>query len=165
MGNVYLLGKDRDTWAKENVSDLVTFKSRGDEDLFSSWMMDCFIHWYHRVIGKHFKVRGAHSLHSPIYNLRYPLSNTYSSIIQKPQDVEHASNTVSYSNIKILRITLVIWLVLASLLPVGAIAVLYSVTSMSTRIGITGAFTAIFSLCLGLLTNTRILDIFAATAA
>lgn len=54
---------------------------------------------------------------------------------------------------------------LASLLPIGAISVLYTVTSMPARLGLTGAFTACFALCLGLITNAGLVDIFAARAA
>jgi hypothetical protein len=91
------------------------------------------------------------------------LVNTYLGTIQKPQGVEHASNTVSYSNTTILRIALVACLVLAPPLPMAAIAVLYTVTSMPKRIGI-DIFTTTLSLCLDFLTRARVVALFAATA-
>lgn len=55
--------------------------------------------------------------------------------------------------------------VISSLLPVGSIAVLYTVTAMSYRLGITAGFTAVFALALALATKSRRVEIFAATTA
>jgi hypothetical protein len=46
-----------------------------------------------------------------------------------------------------------------------AIVVLYYVDNMTRRLAIIGVFTAIFSAALGLLTNGRVVEIFATTAA
>jgi hypothetical protein len=46
-----------------------------------------------------------------------------------------------------------------------AIVVLYYVASMTRRLAIIGVFTAIFSAALGLLTNSRVVEIFGTTAA
>jgi hypothetical protein len=54
---------------------------------------------------------------------------------------------------------------LASLLPIGAIVLLYYIKSMPKRLGIIGGFTAAFSLVLGLVTNGELVDVFAASAA
>lgn len=54
---------------------------------------------------------------------------------------------------------------LSSLLPVGAIVVLYAVGNMSKRLGIIAGFTALFSLVLALVTNGELIDVFAASAA
>jgi len=54
---------------------------------------------------------------------------------------------------------------LACVLPVASIALLYAVESMSKRLGIIAALTALFSVCLALMTSAGMADIFAATAA
>lgn len=56
MGKVYLLGRDSETWTTANARDLVTVKHRGDEDPFSGWVMDCVVHVWHRLLGRHFRV-------------------------------------------------------------------------------------------------------------
>lgn len=54
---------------------------------------------------------------------------------------------------------------LSSLLPIGAIVILYVVKDMSKRLGIVAGFTATFSLILGLVTDGQPIDVFAASAA
>ncbi|OMP82809.1 hypothetical protein BK809_0000999 [Diplodia seriata] len=54
--------------------------------------------------------------------------------------------------------------VVASLLPVLAIVVLYSVHGMSARLGLVAAFTAAFSTSLWFMTDGKIIEVFAATS-
>jgi hypothetical protein len=54
---------------------------------------------------------------------------------------------------------------LAALLLIGAIVVLYKVTSSDWRLGLIAAFTTLFAGSVGLLTNARRAELFAATAA
>jgi hypothetical protein len=50
-------------------------------------------------------------------------------------------------------------------LPVASIVLLYVVESMSKRLGIIAALTAMFAFSLALMTSAGVADIFAATAA
>ena len=51
------------------------------------------------------------------------------------------------------------------MLPVMAIVVLYRVAAMSTRVGLVGTFTAVFSVCLWFMTDGRLIEVFSATSA
>jgi ABC-type transport system involved in cytochrome c biogenesis permease subunit len=54
---------------------------------------------------------------------------------------------------------------LAALLLVGAITSLYVVSNATSRIVLVAVFTTVFAASVGLLTNSRKVDIYAATAA
>lgn len=56
MGCVYLLGRDSDIWEKPDLRDLITLKPQQEEGLFFSWLEARFLHTYHQMIGKHFRV-------------------------------------------------------------------------------------------------------------
>ena len=53
----------------------------------------------------------------------------------------------------------------SSILPVAAIFALYYVYSMPRRLALVAAFTAAFSIILGLVTNGPMVDVFSASAA
>jgi hypothetical protein len=55
--------------------------------------------------------------------------------------------------------------VLPSVLPIAGVIVLYFVEDNLVRIGVIAGITALFSLCLALLTSAKKSEIFAATAA
>ena len=55
--------------------------------------------------------------------------------------------------------------ILAALLLFGAILVLYKVTSDDVKLGLIALFTTIFAASVGLLTNAKRSEVFAATAA
>jgi hypothetical protein len=55
--------------------------------------------------------------------------------------------------------------VLAALLLVGAIASLYAVKSTSTKLILIAVYNILFAISVGLLTNARRVELFAATAA
>jgi hypothetical protein len=56
MGNVYLVSEDSDIWSHPDLPDLVALNARRSEDPLTTWASDTVIHWYHRTIGKYFKV-------------------------------------------------------------------------------------------------------------
>ena len=58
-----------------------------------------------------------------------------------------------------------IGVLLASCIPAASIFTLYFVEDMVDRLGIIVAYSAIFSICLGLFTTARRVEIFGATAA
>ena len=86
-------------------------------------------------------------------------------LIQKPDTSDIHQNTVYYSQNGVLRLSMLLGTVLASLLPIGSIVVLYSLRDMTTRLAMIGVFTAMFSLGLGIFTSGRTVEIFSATAA
>ena len=56
MGNVYLIGRDSDIWSEPDLSDLIALRAGHSDDLFTQWLSDTFVHTYHRVIGRFFRV-------------------------------------------------------------------------------------------------------------
>jgi hypothetical protein len=55
--------------------------------------------------------------------------------------------------------------VLACLLPISSILILYFISNTGARLGVAVAFTAVFALCLALVTKGKRVEIFAATSA
>ncbi|KAH7324039.1 hypothetical protein BKA65DRAFT_406916, partial [Rhexocercosporidium sp. MPI-PUGE-AT-0058] len=137
MGYVHLLGSDSDIWSKAEVLDMVTLQAPTADNLFTTWISESAIPAFHRLLGRFWR----------------------------PESDEHLRNTVLYGDSSLIRLTKLFTTVLACLLPIISIVILYIVDSMSKRLGIIGALTAAFSLCMGLVTSASMADIFAATAA
>lgn len=57
MGNVYLHGLDHDIWSRPDLPDLVSLKENEVEDVFTRWVSDIVIKWYHRTLGHLLRVR------------------------------------------------------------------------------------------------------------
>jgi hypothetical protein len=74
------------------------------------------------------------------------------------------SNTIHYSDSVLTRTGEIVGTMCASMLPILAIVILYFIQSMSRRLGAIAAFTFIFSAVLGVFSNGRRIEIFAATA-
>jgi len=85
--------------------------------------------------------------------------------LQKALPEDPPTEICQYSEKKLLDFLDMIVTVVASLLPISSIVVLYFVSSIVARLGILVAFTAIFSLCLTLVTQAKRVEIFAATSA
>lgn len=77
---------------------------------------------------------------------------------------DYAPNTVCYSDKKATRVAELVGAIIASLLPVIAIAILYLVKSMAKRLGLVAVFTSLFSVSLWFMTDGRLLEVFAATS-
>ena len=56
MGNVYLLGQDSDIWEQPDILDLIALNARQSQDPLTTWMADDVVHWYHKVLGRLFRV-------------------------------------------------------------------------------------------------------------
>ncbi|PQE07040.1 ATP synthase subunit gamma protein [Rutstroemia sp. NJR-2017a BBW] len=69
-----------------------------------------------------------------------------------------------YKEKTVTRVADMIGISIASLLPVLAVIVLYSVHEMLVRLGIIAMFTVVFALALMVTTNAKRVEIFAATA-
>jgi hypothetical protein len=72
---------------------------------------------------------------------------------------------VFYDNAVIERVGRVLTTVIGGLFPVVSIVVLYAVEDMRVRLGILGAVTVLFSLCLSLATEASVTEVFGASAA
>jgi hypothetical protein len=133
-------GLDALTWGtkmerNERAVDLVTILPSQQQDYFS----DLFLTFILRI----FFACGGHRF-------------------RKPHKV---NGMILYKKSKILRITLWITSVLASVLPITSIVVLYFVTSTPAKLGIIAAFNILLSMCLATFTTASRSDIFAITAA
>jgi hypothetical protein len=83
--------------------------------------------------------------------------------IQKPFDVE--SGLYHYRKGNVRAVSHLVGILLASLIPAASIFTLYFVPHMTDRLGVILAYSALFSICLGVFTTARRVEIFAATAA
>jgi len=155
-GKIYLHGPESDIWEKPDESDLVALRTRDAGSAFTGLVTDVLLQRYHYLLGHYFKVR----MLSPTgrYIVAY--------YIQRPKfsGAHHESNTVTYLQKGVLRFTRAITTVLASLFPISSTLVLFFIRSMLKRLAIIGAFTALFSLCLALFTNAKMINIFSATS-
>ena len=70
-----------------------------------------------------------------------------------------------YQKSRLVAFTSVVATVLASLLPVGGIAVLYAIQDMTARLAVIGVLTAMFSMVMMMITKAERGESFAATAA
>jgi hypothetical protein len=138
MGNLPITSDDREAWTTEMEHDLVSVKDTMDADIFTEWVSERLVPSFHWVIGKHFK---------------------------EPVSWDPASGVSWYSEARVKVVLDVFGTVISSLFPVVSIVALYSVNTMPARLGTIAAFTAVFSLCLALMTRARRVEIFAATTA
>ncbi|KAL1643913.1 hypothetical protein SLS58_004588 [Diplodia intermedia] len=138
--NFALTGADLGVWGsvdqpKDCAKDLVALCPRHDEDRFSKWVTGKGITKFFHLGGARFRKR------SPIHGF------------------------VGYEESDLLRITYNITTILASVLPIAAIAVLAYVQSMKAKLGIIAAFNVVLSVCLTVLTKAKRTDVFAVAAA
>jgi hypothetical protein len=82
---------------------------------------------------------------------------------RSPSDEENG--LYIYDDKKIVRAADIIGTLIASLMPILAVVVLYSIHDMWTRLGMIALFTILLSLGLVIITKGRRIEIFAATAA
>ncbi|KAF1990513.1 hypothetical protein K402DRAFT_304702, partial [Aulographum hederae CBS 113979] len=78
---------------------------------------------------------------------------------------ETSLQTVHFRERHVSRTVAVINIIVAAILLIGAILGLYTVSSPDARLGMISTFTVLFALSLGLLSNAKRAEIFAATAA
>ncbi|MCJ1435314.1 hypothetical protein MMC27_004686 [Xylographa pallens] len=140
QGRVRLVGSDSNLWENSDPRDVVTVDHSETAGPFSSWVANVLVWKYHALIGHYFKK-------------------------PNPAESEYCANTVHYSQKGILKVATLVAMSFSSILPVAAISALYCVESMPIRIVMVAAFTVCFTICLGLLTDAKSVDIFAATTA
>jgi len=140
MGNLDLLGKDRDTWGTFDEPlnphpDLLSVVAGANKDPFSSWCSQRFIHWFYGIL----------------WNRR-----------KSSDDLE--SGIISCEDEKLQNYTSYVASVVASLLPISAIVILYCIHSMNARLGAVAVFTVICTTCLTFFTPATRGEIFIATS-
>jgi hypothetical protein len=140
MGNLALIGADRDTWGGidkpiDPNSDLLTPKLRQESDAFSRWLAEKFVTWVYHI----FWYR-----------------------VKKPQDLE--AGITSYRDNITQRYASYITTTVASLLPILAIIILHCVDPMNTRLGLIALFTIAFTISLTIFTNAKRGEIFTAAS-
>ena len=57
MGDVYLIGRDSDTWSNPDMRDLVALRGSHVDDPCTKWITDRAVRWWHRIAGKYLRVR------------------------------------------------------------------------------------------------------------
>jgi hypothetical protein len=138
MGNFPIISNDRKAWDKGSEDDLITAMEQQGSDVFSTWVSNTLIPTFHTMIGKRFK----------------------ETVTWDPN-----SGISWYSDKRIHTVLDALGTVVSCLFPVASIVALYLINSMAARLGFIAAFTAVFSLCLAVMTNARRVEIFAATTA
>ena len=133
----YLLGKDSTIWEDASLTrDLMTLKSNGSDDGFVDWIAARLVKPFHELVGKR---------------------------IRKPS--KDFDGMTEYKEETITQVASLVATVISSVFPIVGVIILYFVKDLLARIGIIAGLTALFSLCLALVTDARRGEIFAATAA
>jgi uncharacterized protein DUF6594 len=86
-------------------------------------------------------------------------------LIKRPVSEDLGSGLFEYDETTMQMIARVATTVVASVLPLCSVIILYVVQSNGLRLGIIVLLSAVFSLALALMTNSRKIEIFAATSA
>ncbi|KAI1264924.1 hypothetical protein F5Y18DRAFT_417468 [Xylariaceae sp. FL1019] len=138
MGDFPMKGLDQECYTDKHDDDLVAITSRPAPDIFSRWLMYCVIPRWHHLVGERFKAPIEDGLDEGVY--RY-------------------ENSILAATVR------VITTVLASLFPVCSVTALYFIESNVVRLGFVIAASGLFALALALMTNARMIEVFAATSA
>lgn len=141
MGEYPILDRYQDSWSGENTSDLVTFSSDAEESVFTQFLYDRVLTYFHYLVGdKMFK----------------PVDTRPSSGL---------SRLTEYKDSRLAQFVRIFSGTAASLICLLPVVFLHLATAMRVRLGLLAAFSAIFSLALTLMTKASQAEIFAATAA
>ena len=84
---------------------------------------------------------------------------------QKHQSTDPIDRTTLYKNSHVVRTVAAISMIIAAILLISAILSLHVVTSDKAKLGLVAMYTILFALSVGVLTNARRAEVFAATAA
>lgn len=57
MGDVYLVGEDRNIWSEPDRDDMITLKPVSADDGFTSEITLKLVHQYHSILGRHIHAR------------------------------------------------------------------------------------------------------------
>ncbi|KAI1342727.1 hypothetical protein F5Y15DRAFT_266404 [Xylariaceae sp. FL0016] len=140
MGDYPLIGLDRESYCQRYEKDLVAIKARPAPDLFSRWFNYSLFPTWHRLVSRRFK---------------------------KPADVEAGvgHGVYEYDDTLLAATARIIITVVASMLPVCSVIIQYFVHGNLFRLSLIVLASALFALALALMTNSRMIEVFAATSA
>ncbi len=146
------------------MSDLVSMsESHVERDLFSTWLSEDLLSWFHRMIGHKVKVKIIHSIPTISPNLHHDFCANKSHLVQTPYDLETGLYHYKESSLK--AVSHMCGILFAATVPAASIFALYYIRDMVARLGAILAFSTLFSICLAIFTTARRVEIFAATAA
>ncbi|KAH0539050.1 hypothetical protein FGG08_004396 [Glutinoglossum americanum] len=138
-GNGFLRGSESKVF---RAPDLVALSApRNREDVFTRWVSHTGVPWFHRLIGRSFRVG------------------------QKPVEGDEESGVIHYADSRLVTTAHLLSIFASSLLPTVSIFVLYFLNSLLARLGAIMVFSFLFSSSLALFTAARRVEVFAATAA
>ena len=137
MGDLFLRGRERQTWSGRTPQEMITLAQRQMErDPFSNWLSTWLVDIYDKVWGN-----------------------------RRKEHIAGNPGIVQYDDTQLTTISNAVGVVFASLVPTVSVLVLYFIKNMLVRIGLLVVFTAIFSAALALFTSARKIEIFSAIAA
>lgn len=123
----------------QNTEDLAVLSTQpGETDVFTMWLANSFLARFHR-------------------------SNGYQIIRNRSKDEE--AGFTEYSDQKLKGFSEIVGTLLSSIIPITATITLYFVERMPIRLAMVAVYMVIFCGVLGVFTNARRVEIFAATAA
>lgn len=138
MGNFPMKGLDQECYSDKHADDVVALNSRPAPDIFSRWFTYCVVPWWHHFVGEKFKAPIEDGLDQGVYRYK---------------------NSILAATVRIIST------VLASLFPVCSVTALYFIEDNSVRLASVIAASGLFALALALMTNARMIEVFAATSA
>lgn len=131
-------GCEAETWAENRKNRYMCLKPpNAESDPFTRYNSNVLLGLYHRLVGQ---------------------------TVGTGQILDRATGHTSYSSPSISRVSNIITIILASILPVLTIYVLNQLSTVNQRIGVTAAFTAAFAFTIAVFSSARRFDIFLATA-
>lgn len=118
------------------ADDLIGLRDHDEQDSFSTFLEQKASQWFHRQI---------------VYK--------FSSSVRKQNKL------MTYKSQTVIRITTFMATIIACLLPIISISVLYLLKSMKGRLWAIAGFNILLSVCLGIFTTAKRVEIFGVTAA
>ncbi|KAK8852271.1 hypothetical protein PGQ11_014750 [Apiospora arundinis] len=138
MGDFPLVGADRNTYSEEHDRDLVAVKARSAPDLFTRWFHDGLLSKWHAWFGRNVKDQTELGIGHGIYE---------------------------YSDVWLAGVARVVATVVASLLPTCSVVLQYFIRDDLIKLYLIVLASAVFALALAVMTNARMVEVFAATSA
>ncbi|KAK8062015.1 hypothetical protein PG994_008381 [Apiospora phragmitis] len=138
MGYFPLIGADRNSYTEQYERDLVAVKARSTPDLFTRWFNDGLVSKWHGWFGRTAKDQTELGIGHGIYE---------------------------YSDAWLAGAARVVATVIASLLPTCSVVLQYFIRDDLAKLGLVVLASAVFALALAVMTNARMVEVFAATSA
>ncbi|KAF7524526.1 hypothetical protein G7054_g11408 [Neopestalotiopsis clavispora] len=148
LGGVYLLGRDRDTWAQG--TDLMALSPPRHPNRTSKFIATKALSVYHRIINN-----------VVIDKARKILTGSN----HPTQSTQVGGDIVTYNDSRLISASNFFCTVIASLLPILAITVLYFVEDLGKRLGLVAIFSVAFSGALWFMNDGELVEVFGATSA